>query len=118
MSDLAPAAPPLADPPSGARTTLLRRLWAGEVPLGRVFWSYAIGLGSLLSVLATLAAMAALTVDGAELIGLGLYALPIPYNVLMVVAVWRSADAYAGPRLWADLARTVVLIWAVLASIA
>ena len=118
MSDLAPAAPPLAEPPRRANASLLRRLWAGEVSLGRVFWSYAIGLGSLLSVLATLAAMAALTVDGAELIGLGLYVLPIPYNVLMVVAVWRSADAYPGPRLWADLARPVVLVWAVLASIA
>ena len=41
------------------------------------------------------------------------FALPIPYNLLMLVAVWQSARAYTGARLWADLARLAIIIWTI-----
>ena len=33
------------------------------------------------------------------------YLLPLPYNVFVCIAVWRSADRYAGPARHAALAR-------------
>ena len=102
----------------GARAggNLLRRLWAGEVPLGRVFWSYAMIAGTALNAAATLLAMALLAADVPGLLALAAFALPIPYNLFVLVAVWRSASAYQGPRLLADLARVTSIIWAVAAS--
>ena len=33
------------------------------------------------------------------------YFLPLPYNLFVCVAVWRSAARYAGPAHWAEVAR-------------
>jgi hypothetical protein len=38
-------------------------------------------------------------------------AVPIPYNLFMLVAVWRSAERYTGPRERAELARAVIILW-------
>ncbi|HSA80621.1 MAG TPA: hypothetical protein VLE23_07340 [Geminicoccaceae bacterium] len=99
-----------------AAGSFLRRLWAGEIPLARVFWHYAMIGGSVLNVAATLLAMALLAADAPAVFALVAFALPIPYNLFVLVAVWRSASAYEGPRLLADLARVTCLIWAVAAS--
>jgi hypothetical protein len=92
---------------------LLRRLWVGEVPLAQVFWNYAMIGGSAFNVAATLAAMALLASDAPDVAAIVAFALPIPYNLLMVVAVWQSARAYTGARLWADLARLAIIIWTI-----
>ena len=96
--------------------TLIARLWAGNVPLARVFWQYAMIGGTALNGVATLLAMALLAADAPALLALAAFALPIPYNLFVLVAVWRSASAYQGPRLLADLARITSVIWAVAAS--
>jgi hypothetical protein len=82
--------------------SILRRLWGGLLPLGTAFWWFAIVWGTALNLAAVLAVAVA--------------ALPIPYNLLVLVGVWRSAGAYEGPRLLADLARIVSLVWALAAS--
>jgi hypothetical protein len=46
-----------------------------------------------------------------------LFLLHIPYMLLVTVAVWRSASRYSGPKLWADLARAGVTVWATIAII-
>jgi hypothetical protein len=97
---------------------LLRRLRAGEVPLVRVFWYYAMVGGSALNVAATLAALALLAMDAPGVTAVLAFALPIPYNLLMLVAVWQSAGTYAGPRLWADLARLTIIVWTIAAIVA
>ena len=92
--------------------SIVRRLWAGEVPLGRAFWSYAMIGGTALNGVATLLAMALVAMDAPAVLAVVAFGLPIPYNLLVLVAVWRSAGAYQGPRLWADLARVAIVIWA------
>jgi hypothetical protein len=37
------------------------------------------------------------------------YALSVPYNILVTVGVWRSAEHYTGERKRADLARIVTI---------
>ena len=95
----------------------LRRLWAGEVPLWKAFWDYAI-IGGLAVNLTTsflfLVLIAAERPIAALVAG---YAFSVPYNVLVLVAVWRSAARYEGDPLWANLARIVTLVLMTLASL-
>lgn len=99
-------------------TTLLRRLWRGEVPLARAFWEYAIVYGLLLNLATTIASFALFAAKAPAAYGVMLFLLPLPYNLLALVAVWRSAGRYRGPRHWADLARIAVTVWVLLASLA
>ena len=92
------------------------RLWTGQLPLGAAFWWYAIVCGTALNSVATLVAMALLAADLPAVLAAVAFALPIPYNLVALVAVWRSAATYPGPRLLADLARSLSLIWALAAS--
>lgn len=91
--------------------TWLRRMWAGEVPLARAFWDYAVLYGLLLNLAATGAAFAVFAADASTALGMAVFLLPFPYNLFVVVAVWRSAGRYPGPRHWADLARIAVIVW-------
>lgn len=96
--------------------SVVRRLWTGEVPLVRAFWDYGIIGGTALNALTTVSAMALLASEGLEAAALALFALPIPYNLLVVVAVWRSAKAYGGRPIWANTARIAIVLWALAAS--
>jgi hypothetical protein len=40
-----------------------------------------------------------------------IFLLPVPYIVVAVVGVWRSAAAYTGPQHWASLARVASVLW-------
>ena len=117
MSDTADLDQDAVEQPAPAPGNIVRRLWAGEVPLARAFWSYAVIGGTALNGVTTLLAMALLTMNVPAILAVVAFALPIPYNLLVLVAVWRSAGAYHGPRIWADLARMGVVIWAVMASL-
>ena len=110
MTEAAETGPHRAERP--APGSIVRRLWAGEVPLARAFWSYAMIGGTALNGVMTLLALALLTMDVPAVVAVVAFALPIPYNLLVLVAVWRSAGAYQGLRLWADLARAAIVIWA------
>jgi hypothetical protein len=92
-------------------TARLRTLWGGDVPLNEAFWSYAVWYGVLLNFTVSVLFMFLLAADAGAPLLLPVFLLPIPYNVFVIVAVWRSADRYPGPRKWADLARFGTVIW-------
>ena len=90
--------------------TELRRLWSGDLPLGHAFWTYAIA-GGLLVNLATSALFLALITADRPLAALAVgYGLSVPYNVVALVGVWRSAARYEGDPTRADLVRVVTLV--------
>ncbi len=95
----------------------LRRLWRGELALADAFWTWAV-LGGLAINVATSALLLFLILAdrpiSAFIVG---YAPSVPYNVIVSVGVWRSAERYAGERRWADLARIVTIIGMVLLSV-
>ncbi len=92
---------------------LAKELWGGRRPLDEAFWRYAVVYGLLVNLLTHLVFFALLARDaGTALIALAFVA-PIPYNFLVVVAVWRSAGRHPGPKNWADLARLGTVIWMV-----
>ena len=95
----------------------LRRLWAGEVPLWKAFWDYAVIGGLAVNLTTSLLFLVLIAADrpfAALFVG---YALSVPYNIFVLVAVWRGADRYEGECRWADLARIVTLIWVIVASL-
>ena len=93
-------------------------LWAGELPLRQAFWQYAVGYGLLINLGTSMAFLALLTNDANIALVALAFALPIPYNFVVAVAVWRSADRYSGPKTWADLASVGTVIWMVVLTLA
>ena len=97
--------------------TKLRALWLGELPLGEAFWTWAIGIGLLVN-LTTSALFLALLAAGQPWAALFVgYVLSVPYNVVAVVGVWRSAARYRGHGRHADLARIASAIVMLLLSV-
>ncbi len=85
-------------------------LWRGGIPLTRVFWEYTIAWGTLINLLCTGAALIVFIKDGPVWLGLLLHFAAIPYNVLMIVSVWRAAERESGSSL-ANFARTASVAW-------
>lgn len=98
-------------------TRRLDDLWNGRVPLARVFWNYAVIYGSIANLLATGAALAMIVLGWPALLAVAVHFLPVPYNLLMVVVVWRSAAHYQGDAIWAQLARGAILVWAAIMTL-
>ena len=95
----------------------LRYLWLGALPLGEAFWTWAIGVGLLVNVTTSVLFLAMMSADrpwAALIFG---YALSLPYNVLALVGVWRSAAQYDGPSEHADVARIGAMIVMLLLSV-
>ena len=95
----------------------LQRLWLGELPLQDAFWTWAVMVGLVVNIASSIAFLALISADqtlAALIVG---YVVSIPYNVLVAVGVWRSADRYEGERKWADLAKLVTLAGMALLSL-
>ena len=88
----------------------LHALWSGELPLGEAFWTFAIGIGLLVNLTTSGLFLTLITLDrpwAALFVG---YVLSVPYNVVALVGVWRSAARYQGQTGLADVARIVTVV--------
>lgn len=90
-------------------------LAAGEVPLPLAFWRYGIVYGLFVNGFASFAAFAVLAAGGTPWLAVVLFLLPLPYNLLVALGVWRSAGRWPGPPPWAGLARLAIVVWTLLA---
>lgn len=93
-------------------------LWRGDIPLHRTFWVYSIFYGSLIHALASIVALAVLASDGPVALALAAYLSPLPYTILAVVGVWRSAANYKGAPHWPQLAKLGIVLWAIIGTVA
>jgi hypothetical protein len=89
-------------------------LWAGRRPLSEAFWTYGLLYGTALNIIATIAALAVVTLGLPGALAVVIFVLPLPYVLVAVVGVFRSAGAFTGDRQWADAARMTILAWAML----
>lgn len=88
----------------------LRRLWRGELPLDKAFWTYAVAGGLAVNLVTSLAFLG-LVVAERPLAALALgYGLSIPYNLLAVVGVWRAAARHDDDPARAALLRSITAI--------
>ncbi|MDP2409846.1 MAG: hypothetical protein Q8M26_06130 [Pseudolabrys sp.] len=93
------------------------RLWRGELPLPQAFWNFAV-IGAFIVNLSTSVLFLALLMNDYTIAAfVAGYALSVPYNIVVAVGVWRSADRYEGERRWADLARIVTVVAMVILSL-
>jgi hypothetical protein len=88
-------------------TSLVRNLWAGNIPLAKAFWEYGLLYSILLNAATTMGSLALWSMDQMVL-GMIVHLLPMPYTILTLVAVWRSADKYQGDQMWATAARVAI----------
>lgn len=89
----------------------VRALAVGEVPLPVAFWRYAVVYGLFVNGFASMAALIVLAAGGPSWLAAMLFVLPLPYNLLVALGVWRSAGRWPGPPPWAGLARLAVVVW-------
>jgi hypothetical protein len=89
----------------------MKALWKGQLSLARAFWEHAVFYVTLANLCATAAAFAAIAAGLPAALAVVIFLLPVPYIVVAVVGVWRSADAYTGPPHWATLARIAAVGW-------
>jgi hypothetical protein len=90
----------------------LRALWAGGVPLPAAFWRYGIVYGAVANAAATLAAFALVAAGAPAWPAVAVFLLPVPYNSLIVVGVFRAARRWQGRPVWRDAARLAIVAWA------
>ena len=88
----------------------IKALWSGDLPLPVAFWHYAVGWGLVINLVTSAMTLVVVMADVAVWILVPVHLLPTPYNVLVLVGVWRSAGRYDGERKWADAARMTTLI--------
>jgi len=96
--------------------TVIGRLWRGEIPLVSAFWDWAVIGGLLVNLGTSLGFYLLLTQDltlPAMLIG---YGLSLPYNLLVTVGVWRSADRHQGDRTTANILKVITVVGMVVLS--
>jgi hypothetical protein len=86
-------------------------LWRGEVPLKEVFWTFTLLVGTLINLLASGLMFAAVAAGIPIVAAILIHFLPLPYNVLALTAVWRSAQAYQGPKMWSHVAQLAAAFW-------
>jgi hypothetical protein len=71
------------------------RRWRGDVPLSRVLWLDMLGIGTFINLLASLAALILLSQKLDPRIAVALHFAPLPYNLFLFMAVWRSPQRTA-----------------------
>jgi hypothetical protein len=80
------------------------RRWNGEVPLAVLVWQDMIGVGTLINLIATLLAFASVIQGAPSLLALALHLAPLPFNLFLCGAIWRSPDR-------SPFARVVAGVW-------
>ncbi len=66
------------------------RRWYGQLPLAVLLWRDMLGVGTLINVLATVLALAVMVQGAHPAVAVALHFAPLPYNVFLFAAVWRS----------------------------
>jgi hypothetical protein len=72
----------------------LKSLRAGDVPLPEAFWWYAVAYGVLVNSATSGLFLILIVEDVSPWLLVSAYLLPAPYNMFMIVAIWRSAKHY------------------------
>ena len=97
--------------------TSLYRLWRGEIALPVAFWNWAVFGGLSINVASSALFLFLIMADRPISAYIAGYVPSVPYNVIVAIGVWRSAERFAGDRRWAELARIVTIIGMVLLSV-
>lgn len=90
--------------------TKLSQLWRGDLALDEAFWNWAVIGGLLVNVATSAAFLFLIMEDRPVLAALAGYLPSVPYNVVILVGVWRSAARHEGDPRFAHFARIATLV--------
>lgn len=110
--------PPLAaadSPRSSSFAAFFASRWRADVPLGRILWRDMLLVGTAINVLSGLAGLMLFAYEAPTALATGVYFSPLPYNLFLYSALWRTADRTPGS--FATLARVLGLGWLVAATV-
>lgn len=68
------------------------RRWHGQVPLAKILWRDMLGVGTLVNLIATILALAAIIQGAHAGVAVALHFAPMPYNLFLFAALWRAPD--------------------------
>ncbi len=90
---------------------IVGELWRGAAPLGRAFWDHMLLRGTLINIVASIVALILLSAGAADPVIAIVHFAPVPWNLVLLVAVWRAAARYDGPPDRANAARLAAAVW-------
>jgi hypothetical protein len=82
---------------------LIAEIWDGKLPLVKVYWLYGVAVGAFFTILSLL-------IKDYPIVLIVIAIALIPYQILVFVGIWRSADAYRDKKIWAVLAKVHVVL--------
>lgn len=91
-------------------SSFFARRWRGEVPMHTVFWRDMICVGTLVNMLATGMALAAMSQGAPSWTVAIIHFAPVPFNIFLFAAVGRAL-----PR--SRIAAAVSLVWLALMTV-
>jgi hypothetical protein len=91
--------------------------WRGDIPLARAFWLWGILGGGIVSLASTLLALAVLAGGAPGWLSVAVFAAHIPWNLVLLIGVWRSSDRVEVRRDFAQAARLLMVAWVLLLSV-
>jgi hypothetical protein len=91
--------------------------WHGDLPLGRAFWIWGILGGGVVSLFSTLLALALLAAEAPAWIAIMVFSAHIPWNLVLLVGVWRSTERSSVSRELAYGARLIMVAWLIALSV-
>ena len=96
---------------------MIARMWRGEHDLHDTFWRYTIMYGLLVNIVTSIAFVTLVTGGHPAMASIVGYGFSLPYNIFVVVAVWRSASRYQGMQTTSAFMRVVAILWMGMLSI-
>ena len=93
----------------GAVVDYFRALWSGTEPLHRILVSDLLIGGTLINVATLAVALFLFGLEAPKWLAVAVFFSPLPYNLFLVVSVWRTAGGSGSVLAWT--ARIVSLAW-------
>jgi len=91
------------------------RRWQRQVPLGLLFWRDMLVIGSLLNLAAAFFGLMALGFKYELPVALAVFHAPLPYNLFIFGAVWRTAELVDTAK--ASTARFGAIVWLIAVTV-
>lgn len=90
--------------------SFFRSRWLGLVPIGRLFWRDMLLVGTGINVASSAAALILLGLKMPLGLVLAVHFAPVPYNIFLTIAVWRTAETSGAKALLMMLGSALWLI--------
>ena len=95
---------------------LVADLWAVRVPLADAIWTYAVFWDFLINITTSLLTLGLVAAKAPNGLAVAAHVVAIPWNLLVLVAVWRSAAQPQVPPWLATAVRAIACGWTLLLS--